>query len=36
MLVKTLKVVGGLFEAMVGVMVIYRLGFDAGKKAATE
>ena len=36
MLWKTLKTVGGLFEVMVGVMVIYQLGFDAGKKAATE
>lgn len=36
MLLKTLKVIGGLFEAMVGIMVIYQLGVDSGKKAMTE
>ena len=33
---KTLRVIGGVFETAVGIMVIYQLGVDAGKKAATE
>lgn len=34
MLWKTFKLIGGAFEVAVGVMLIYRLGFDAGKKSA--